>query len=506
MILNSFRLKIALWSGVFTGLLLIGSGIFLWRISHQANLNQLDREIRNVGQANLDRVQGGDHWARLEEALRFVSGNRQTARFVLWVRHNDKVIYMSPEWPAGLAPEDFRPPETYEGPNAPRPGQPLPPPPRRGEPISASNPALPLKSAQFSTHTADATSWRVGVMGNPYMTLILAANMEDFDARMARLRNMYFTTLVAVLALVAGGAWFVARRALRPVTALTQTAERVTAHGLDQRIPTMTNDAEFKRLITVFNEMLDRLEKSFTQATRFSADASHELKTPLARLQAELEQALATSPSDSPQPEVFSSLLDEVTRLKAIVQKLLLLSLADAGRLQLQKQPVDLTRLLEGVIEDCRLQAPHLAAEQSLAPSVEVQADPELLEQALQNLAMNAVKYNCEGGRVRFELRADEKYILVLVANTGPAIPESDREKIFERFHRADMSRSHRVDGVGLGLSLAREIIRAHGGELTLSGGDDGLNWFTTRLPAPQLIHSPGMSPQSTVWNPPPKS
>ena len=105
--LHSFRVKIALWSGIFTGLLLIGSGVLLWRITQQFNLNQLDREIRNLGQANLDRVQGGDHWARLEEALRFVSGDQKNARFVLWVKHNDKIIYQSPDWPSELSPEDL---------------------------------------------------------------------------------------------------------------------------------------------------------------------------------------------------------------------------------------------------------------------------------------------------------------------------------------------------------------------------------------------------------------
>ena len=137
--------------------------------------------------------------------------------------------------------------------------------------------------------------------------------------------------------LLAGlSAWFVAQRALRPIAALTRTAERVTARGLDQRIPAMPRDQEFNRLIIVFNEMLDRLEKSFQQATRFSADASHELKTPLARLQVELEQALESAPASSPQQEVYSSMLDEISRLKAMVQKLLLLSLADAGQLKVQ--------------------------------------------------------------------------------------------------------------------------------------------------------------------------
>jgi two-component system heavy metal sensor histidine kinase CusS len=483
--LNSFRLKIALLSGLITGLLLVGSGLVLWRVTYEFNLDRLDREIRNLGQANLERVQGGDHWTRLEDALKFVSGSRSSAAFVLWVKNYDKVIYQSPDWPANLAPESFPLPQPYEGPNAPRPGEPPPPPPRRGEEISPRNPPLPLKSPQFYTREAGGKSWRIGMMGNPYVTLILAADMGEFNERMAGLRNTYLAALSVVLVLVAGSGWLIARRALRPVTALTRTAERVTARGLDQRIPAMIGDREFNRLIIVFNEMLDRLETSFRQATRFSADASHELKTPLARLQIELEQALENAPSGSPQQEVYSSLLDEISRLKAIVQKLLLLSLADAGRLRLQLQPVDLSAMLANVVEDCRAQAPALNIEQQIPPGIRVNADPDLLEQALQNLASNAIKYNRDGGRVRFDLLPEADQVSVRIANTGPPIPPADRDRIFERFYRADPARSGRVEGSGLGLSLAREIIRAHGGDLCLETSDPQLTRFAVKLPAP---------------------
>jgi two-component system heavy metal sensor histidine kinase CusS len=336
---------------------------------------------------------------------------------------------------------------------------------------------------RFETRVVDGQPWRFGIMGNPRETLILGMNIEQFNADMHRLSKACLLGLPVVLLLAGLSAWFLAQRALRPVAALTRTAERVTARGLDQRIPAMPRDQEFNRLITVFNEMMDRLEKSFQQATRFSADASHELKTPLARLQVELEQALENAPSGSPQQEAYSSLLGEVSRLKAIVQKLLLLSLADAGQLKLRHKPVNLTRMLENVIEDCQAQAPALAVEQNLAPDVQVNADPDLLEQALQNLASNAIKYNQEGGRIRFELAKETGRVLVRVANTGPGIPPADRDRIFERFYRADPSRSQRVDGVGLGLSLSREIIRVHGGDLTLEGSNDGLTWFAVRLP-----------------------
>jgi two-component system, OmpR family, heavy metal sensor histidine kinase CusS len=482
--LNSFRLKIALLSGLITGLLLMGSGFGLWRISYQFNLDHLDREIRNLGQANLDRVQGGDHWTRLEAALKFVAGNRTSSGYILWVKNYDQVIYQSPDWPSELAPESFSVSEKYEGPNAPKPGQPLPSPPRRGEQISAQNPALPLKSPEFFTRDAGGKTWRIAVMGNPYVTLIMAADMDDFKNRMATLRNTYLVALTFVLLLVAGSAWLVAKRALRPVALLTQTVEQVTAQGLDQRIPTMPHEQEFNRLVTVFNEMLARLETSFQQATRFSADASHELKTPLARLQMELEQALEDAPSDSPQQEIYGSLLDEISRLKAIVQKLLLLSLADAGHLQLQLQPVDLSTMLANVAEDCQAQAPKLKIESQIPPDIHVNADADLLEQALQNLASNAVKYNKDGGVVRFELLVEAVQVLIRVANTGAQIPTADRERIFERFYRVDIARSGRVEGTGLGLSLASEIIRAHGGELNLEISDNQFTVFAIKLPA----------------------
>ena len=482
--LNSFRLKIALLSGLITGVLLMGSGFGLWRISYQFNLDHLDREMRNLGQANLDRVQGGEHWTRLEAALKFVAGNRESSGFILWVKNYDQVVYQSPDWPAQLAPESFHESASYDGPNAPKPGQPLPSPPRRGEQISPQNPALPLKSPEFFTRDAGGKTWRIAVMGNPYVTLILAADMGEFKARMAALRNTYLAALAVALLLVAGSAWIVARRALRPVTMLTQAAERVTAKGLDQRIPATAHEVEFNRLATVFNEMLGRLEASFQQATRFSADASHELKTPLARLQVELEQALENAPSGSPPQEVYSSLLDEISRLKAIVQKLLLLSLADAGRLQLQLQPVNLSAMLTNVIEDCQAQAPKLTIQSQIPPDIHVNADPELLEQAMQNLANNAVKYNHDGGLVRFELRVDAGQVLISIVNTGVQIPPADRDRIFERFYRADPARSGRVEGTGLGLSLAREIIRAHGGDLSLEAEEDQFTRFAVKLPS----------------------
>jgi len=482
--MRSFRLQLALLSGAFAAVLLLAAGAYAWRLTTSFNLDRLDRELRNIGAANLERVVGDEHWRRVESALRFVSGTDRPPGFALWVKNYDRELYRSPHWPTKIFPESLPRPTDLETGTAPsvRP----PPPPRQGEPLSARNPPLPRSVPVFLTLPSDDHQWRVAVMGTPYTQLVVVANIDGFNADLTALRSAFFAALPFALLLVGGGAWFLAGRALRPVHVLTQAAERVTARGLDQRITTPGNVREFERLVTVFNEMLDRLEKGFHQANRFSADASHELKTPLALLQAELEQALASTPSGSPQQQLCTSLLDEVQRLKTITQKLLLLALADSGRLELHREPTDLTQLLANVIEDATAFAPHLAIEHAIPIRVSVLADAVLLEQALQNLTNNAIKYNRAEGLIRLTLRLEADSAIVAVGNTGPGISTDNRPHVFERFFRGDRSRArHAATGVGLGLSLSREIIRAHGGDLALSPPRAEGDWteFVVRLP-----------------------
>ncbi len=480
---NSFRLKIALLSALISGGLLIAAGVGFWQLTYRMDLARIDRELRNLGSPQLERVNGGDHWVRFESALGFVAGSDQQPSFILWVKNEDRVLHKSKHWPAAIKPEAFDELTAYEPPFVLEPGKSPPTPPRRTEPISPDNPALPRKEAQFFTREAGGRMWRIAVMGNPYMTLILGADLSEFMTGMTKLRNACLAALPAVLLLVAAGAWFVASRALRPVTALTQTVEGITARGLDQRLTTRAHETEFARLITVFNQMMDRLEKSFHQATRFSADAAHELKTPLTIMQGELEAALQRAPTGSEQQCAYGELLDEIQRLKSITQKLLLLSQADAGQLKLDLQPLDFTAALKDIIEDTGIIDGELKLEHVLQPGVRVRADAELLQQVLQNLAVNAIKYNEPGGRIRFELTADSTHATLRVGNTGPGIAEADRAKVFERFFRGDPSRNRQVAGVGLGLNLAREIVRAHRGELVLELAENGWTWFNVRLP-----------------------
>lgn len=479
--MRSFRLRLALLAGAIAAALLLCSGYYAWRLSVRFNLDRLDRELRNLGAANLERVVGDEHWRRVESALRFVSGPDQPPTYALWVENYGRPLYRSPHWPGGINPSDLPRPDRYEG------GATLanpPPPPRPGEPLSPRNPPLPRREPLFLNRHADGSEWRVAVMGTPYTTLVLAAKVDEFNADLLNLRFAFLAAAPVALLLVGGAAWFLASRALRPVEILTQAAERVTARGLDQRLPTEGHNQEFQRLVTVFNAMMDRLERSFHQATRFSADASHELKAPLALLQAELEQALVAVPSGSLQQQTYSSLLDEVVRLKAIVHKLLLLSLADAGRLELRRERTDLCALLANVTNDGVELAAGLEVHTSIEARVTVLADAVLLQQALLNLAVNAVKFNRPGGKISFTLATTSGRAEITVGNTGPGIAPADRERVFERFFRGDKARRHEgTTGAGLGLSLSREILRAHGGDLVLSRAEPDWTEFQAVVP-----------------------
>ncbi len=481
--MTSFRVRLALLVGFSTAAMLLAAAFLAWNFTSDLNVERLERDLQHVARANLGRVADASHWGRLDAAFGVVSGRDNAPGYVIWVKNFDRVVYRSPGWPADLRAEEFAPAETYEG------GRVIkdPPPPPRKEGLSARNPALPIRDSRLLTLAAGGGSWRVLVTGNPYTTLVLAANLDDANQDLIRLRQRFLTILPLILVVVGLAAWWLATRALRPVTALTRAAEGINAQGLDRRISAPAYDREFERLVTVFNGMLDRLEQSFHQARRFSADASHELKTPLALLQAELEQALNAAPSGSPQQQLCSSLLDEIHRLKAILEKLLLLSLADSGRLNLERLEIDLSAVVDDVLEDCAALAPALRIERDLTPGITFEADRVLLEQALHNLLGNAVKYNRPDGVVRVSLSSREGAVEVRIGNTGAGLTGKERQRLFERFYRGDPARTRgRAGGTGLGLSLAREIIRAHGGELVLGRSEPDYTEFIANLPVPR--------------------
>ncbi|TXT41200.1 MAG: signal transduction histidine kinase [Comamonadaceae bacterium] len=266
---------------------------------------------------------------------------------------------------------------------------------------------------------------------------------------------------------------------------LSATLRHVTAQGLDQRIPSKPEDRDFAELIAVFNEMLERLERSFKQASRFSGDAAHELKTPLAILQGQIEQLIGAAEVGSPTQIQFSNILDEVRRLSSISQKLLLLSQADAGRIRLHLMPCDFSTVLRELMEDACMLGAHLRVSHNIAPRLRVVADADLMLQTLHNLLSNAIKYNLDGGWIHFHASCSGAWVELRITNASENLTADQRAQLFERFYRVDPARNRAVEGSGLGLSLAREIARAHGGELHLEDSAPGETRFCLTLPAP---------------------
>lgn len=340
------------------------------------------------------------------------------------------------------------------------------------------------------TIRADGRLWRVNAGWNENGCMVLGVDLTSFQ-RDNRLMAKAFTFSIPVaLAFIALGAAFLAHRALRPMNELILLAERMTASGLDERIAETVRDVEFERLIRVFNQMMDRLERSFMQANRFSADAAHELRTPLTILQGHVEQMLHETQLGSEGQKKFEKLLEEIHRIKSILEKLLLLARMDAGRIHLHLEPVDLSAMVENIVEDMQSLAQEITVEIRIQGGIRANADAALLETAIQNVGGNAIKYNRkEQGWIAVELTEDQDAVRLAISNTGPAIAGGERERIFERFYRTDLSRSRTVDGLGLGLSLAREIIHAHQGRLELTASEDGINRFEITLPVSRNAH-----------------
>lgn len=281
------------------------------------------------------------------------------------------------------------------------------------------------------------------------------------------------------------GGMLLGRRAVAPVAELGEAAERIGVHAPTERLPLPACNDEIGKLTHLLNRSFDRLQEAYDSATRFSADASHQLKTPVAILRAGLDHLSRETGLDQPQAAEVAVLLQQTRRLTALIDDLLMLSKADAGRLQLEKESVDLVPLIAAAIDDLQTLAAesNLHIEAQLPDELTADVDRRAVTVILQNLIENAAKYTPSGGTVKIRASRDASRITLVVANTGTCLQPEDRERIFERFHRGPAV-GENVRGHGLGLSIARELARGHGGELRASDAPAGWIEFEFSLPA----------------------
>src|SRR6516164_6618605 len=320
------------------------------------------------------------------------------------------------------------------------------------------------------------------IRGNPTAPIVIRKETAElvFD-----LATAYLTALPAAALAAAFGVWWITRKSLKPLQDVANAAEQIHAKALNQRLPQPAAQDEIGRLVLVLNDTFERLERSFSQATRFSSDASHELKTPLTIMRGEIESALRTGSHNPETENLLDSLLSQIQRLSTITDKLLLLSRADARALTLKKEAVNFTAMCDNVVEDAEIlgMQRNITTKAEILREVIVWADRSYIRQVLINLLDNAVKYNVESGAISISLSRSGSLAMFRIASTGQEIPKDRENRIFERFYRTEASRAGDVVGSGLGLSICREIALAHGGHIWLERPQAGWTAFVFTLP-----------------------
>jgi two-component system heavy metal sensor histidine kinase CusS len=312
---------------------------------------------------------------------------------------------------------------------------------------------------------------KVGQTGGPVYTVQVAVDRTEEEAVLAAYRRHLGIVLALAAVVCVVGGYALASRGIRPVREITRAARQVRSTTLDQRLAVAGLPAELADLADTFNEMLDRLEESFSRLARFSADIAHELRTPLNNLRGEAEVALRAERRPDEYREVLGACLEECARLSRLVNSLLFLARAESPQARIIRGRVDVGRELEAIREFYEAAAAEagvtLAVETDSAVSAEL--DRTLFQQAVGNLVENALAHTDAGGRVTVRLKRNGSAFCIEVTDTGRGIAEEHLPRLFDRFYRVDVARSSVSGGVGLGLAIVKSIAELHGGAVEIT-------------------------------------
>jgi signal transduction histidine kinase len=292
------------------------------------------------------------------------------------------------------------------------------------------------------------------------------------------IESAFFVALISVVG------WWLARRALRPVEELASAADRIHEGNLAEKISLPGSGEEFERLAEVFNTMTDRLHASFQRVRQFTLYASHELKTPLSILHAEFERMIDDPSRSDADRAHFARHLDEIERLSQIVDGLTFLAKADSNMIPLAKDEVAMQPLIESAAEDAAVLGTNRGINVRIGRNDPViwTGDRHRLRQLLVILCDNGLNYNRDGGAIVISIEQNVSDSVLRVENTGPGIPPSDHDRVFERFYRGSSSLADGTEGCGLGLCIAQWITASHGGVLAFTSEPERTE-FTATIP-----------------------
>jgi heavy metal sensor kinase len=318
--------------------------------------------------------------------------------------------------------------------------------------------------------------------------LQIAAPLGARDRMLRRLAWMLATITLAVGTATFAGGWWLGGRMVRPVDEIIDQAETMQAGTLGRRITAHVDIREYERLVDVLNRLLARLEDAFAVQRRFTADASHELRSPLTVLKGEIELALRRERDATEYRRVLSSNLQEVDRLARIAEELLTLARSDSGVLEPRYQATDAAARTQAIVDRLRPDADdkNIALHMRADRAVRAVLDPALFDQLVWNLVENAVKFTPADGRVDVAVTSDAHEVVLEVRDNGPGIPADAVERIFERFYRVDAARTNTLgaSGTGLGLAIVRAIAEIHGGTARAANVPEGGALLRVSLPA----------------------
>ena len=318
---------------------------------------------------------------------------------------------------------------------------------------------------------------------SPTIILQVGQAMESYSRFLDAFKEIFITTMSFLIVIAAGLGWFMARRAVSGVEAITRTAQKISGSTLKERVPVKTRGDEIDQLATTFNQMLDRIQILLTEIKEMSDNIAHDLRSPITRIRGAAEVTLTTGKSLAEYEAMAANTIEECDRLLGMINTMLMISKTEAGVDNLTREEIDLAGLIR---EACELFEP-TAEDKGVTLSCNVlngsylMGDTRMIQRMLSNLLDNAIKNTLSGGSVTASVSENANQAVVSVKDTGIGISPRDLPHIFERFYRCDQSRSQ--TGIGLGLSLARAIARAHGGDITVTSSPNQGSTFTITLP-----------------------
>jgi heavy metal sensor kinase len=312
----------------------------------------------------------------------------------------------------------------------------------------------------------------------------LATHLHYVRKSLSVFKSNILAALPIILVLGSLGGWLLARKSLSPIGYIASKAQSITSQNLSERLTPRGTDDEMDDLIRTINGMIARLETSFQRMAEFTADASHELKTPLCAMRGEAEVLLSKGRTAEEYQEALAHLIEQFDRLNQMIDDLILLSKSDSSQVELKMVPLRLDLLIKNIGDLFQV----LAEQKNISfiigsfQDVMVMGDKMRLQQLFTNLIDNAIKFTSEGV-VHITMEKNEEVVLVKIRDTGIGIPKEEQEKIFKRFYRVDKSRSRETAGVGLGLSIAEWIAYAHHGRIEVESELNQGSTFTVYLP-----------------------